>query len=415
LILAQFIALSRRIIQKDKIFSVIKYPNRVKIDAYHLPGAEGSAYREFYPSMSIPVYVTKRVMVSIPVLLAVSVIGFTLMRYDITVGPLDIPTGQQTSLHLLDELRFKNPIDPIANLRQNPAITRSALIQETERLGLDKPMPVQYWLWITHLLQFHPENLLNGKPHEFFTPDLGKTFNGEDVFDVIVSRAGNTLILNFLVFVFSWLVAIPVGIYAALHWRSTIDRTLTALTAFGMSFPSFVLALLMALFAAKTGWFPLGGIRSGNFASLNFLEKGLDILWHMVLPAFVLTVGSLSSIQRQMRGNLLDVLAAEYVRTARAKGLAENQVIYRHAVRTAINPLVTLLGYELAAMLSGALLVETVLNFPGLGQLMYKSALETDTNLVMASLLMSAVLLVLGNLAADILLKFVDPRIELDS
>lgn len=365
--------------------------------------------------MSIPVYVTKRVMVSIPVLLAVSVIGFTLMRYDITVGPLDIPTGQKTSLHLLDETRFKNPIDPIANLRQNPAITRSALIQETERLGLDKPMPVQYWLWITHLLQFHPENLLNGKPQEFFTPDLGKTFNGEDVFDVIVSRAGNTLILNFLVFVFSWLVAIPVGIYAALHWRSTIDRTLTALTAFGMSFPSFVLALLMALFAAKTGWFPLGGIRSGNFASLNFLEKGLDILWHMVLPAFVLTVGSLSSIQRQMRGNLLDVLAAEYVRTARAKGLSENQVIYRHAVRTAINPLVTLLGYELAAMLSGALLVETVLNFPGLGQLMYKSALETDTNLVMASLLMSAVLLVLGNLAADILLKFVDPRIELDS
>jgi peptide/nickel transport system permease protein len=230
---------------------------------------------------------------------------------------------------------------------------------------------------------------------------------------VIVSRAGNTLLLNVLVFLFSWLVAIPVGIYAALHWRSNADRALTAITAFGMSFPSFVLALLMALFAAKTGLFPLGGIRSDNFDSLNIVEKFIDVLRHLTLPAFVLTVGGLSSIQRQMRGNLLDVLAAEYVRTARAKGLPENQVIYRHAVRTAINPLVTLFGYELAAMLSGALLVETVLNFPGLGQLMYKSVLETDTNLVMASLLMSSVLLVIGNLASDIMLKCVDPRIEL--
>ena len=116
--------------------------------------------------------------------------------------------------------------------------------------------------------------------------------------------------------------------------------------------------------------------------------------------------------QRQMRGNLLDVLESEYIRTARAKGLPENTVIYKHAVRTAINPLVTMMGYEVSALLSGSVLVETVLGFPGLGQLMYKAAIETDVNLVMASLMMSAILLVLGNLIADILLKFVDPRIE---
>ncbi|MEB3285865.1 MAG: ABC transporter permease [Vampirovibrionales bacterium] len=368
--------------------------------------------------MSIPVYIVKRVAVSVPILLVVSVIGFTLMRYDITLGPIDIPAGilsdKNASWRVMDQVRFKNPIDPMANLKQNPAISKAALDQETRRLGLDKPMHVQYWLWLTSLLQFHPEALFKGNVGGFFTPDLGKTFNGEEVFGVIVSRAGNTLLLNVFVLFFAWLIAIPIGIYAALNWRKTSDRLMTTFTAFGMSFPSFVLALLAAVFAVQTGWFPLGGIRSESFDTLSLPGKVWDILHHLILPGLVLTVGGLSSIQRQMRGNLLDVLAAEYIRTARAKGLPENQVIYRHAVRTAINPLVTLFGYELAALLSGALLVETTLNFPGLGQLMYKSVIETDTNLVMASLLMSSALLVLGNLASDILLKFVDPRIELD-
>lgn len=338
---------------------------------------------------------------SIPTLFVISLIGFFMMRYDITIGPVDIamPGGDAQAIHILDEYRFKNPIDPMANMRNNPAISRAALLQETRRLGLDKPMHEQYWLWLTHLFQL--------------PPDLGKTFTGEDVSWVIISRAGNTLMLNVIVLVFSWLVAIPVGVYAALHWRSGLDRALTALSAVGMSFPSFVLALLAAVLAVKTGLFPLGGIRSEHFETLNPLAQVWDIFMHLALPALVLTVGGLSSIQRQMRGNLLDVLAAEYVRTARAKGLPENVVIYKHAVRTAINPLITLLGYEMAALLGGSILVETVLNFPGLGQLMYKAALETDTNLVMASLLMSAGLLVIGNLLADILLKLVDPRVEL--
>lgn len=344
--------------------------------------------------MSIPVYIVKRILISIPTLIIISMIGFLLMRFDFTVGPIDLP-----GVHILDEIRIHNPIDPLANLRNNPAISRAALVQETHRIGLDQPMHVQYWRWVTSLLSW--------------PPDLGKTFSGDDVTWVIMLRAGNTLMLNVLVLAISWLVAIPIGIYAALHWRSGTDRTMTILAALGMSLPSFVVALLMAVLAVKTGLFPLGGIVSENFDLMNPFSKALDILRHLTLPAIVLTIGGLSSIQRQMRGNLLDVLAAEYVRTARAKGLPENKVIYRHAVRTAINPLVTLMGYELSALLGGSILVETVLNFPGLGQLMYKAVLETDTNLVMTSLLMSAALLVLGNLLADILLKFVDPRIEL--
>jgi peptide/nickel transport system permease protein len=180
-----------------------------------------------------------------------------------------------------------------------------------------------------------------------------------------------------------------------------------------MAMPSFVVALLMAVFAVKTGLFPLGGITSDNFDSLDPLSKVIDLARHLALPVIVVTIGGIAGLQRQMRGNLLDVLGAEYVRTARAKGLPENKVIYKHAVRTAINPLVTLLGYEFSALLSGTILIETVLGFPGLGALTYKAVQETDTNLVMASLVMSSIMLVLGNLLADILLKVVDPRIEL--
>ena len=243
---------------------------------------------------------------------------------------------------------------------------------------------------------------------------MGRTFTGDDVARVILERAGNTVLLNVLVMFFSWLVAIPLGIYAALHWRSTLDRLMTAFAAIGMSFPSFVLALLMLMAVVNYNIpLPIGGLVSDNFDRLGPLEKVGDMAMHLILPVFILTIGGLSSIQRQMRGNLLDVLGSEYIRTARAKGLPENQVIYKHAVRTAINPLVTMLGYEFAGLLGGSLLVEMVLNYPGLGRLMYQAAIETDTNLVMASLIMSAGMLVLGNLLADIFLKVVDPRIEL--
>jgi peptide/nickel transport system permease protein len=228
-----------------------------------------------------------------------------------------------------------------------------------------------------------------------------------------LQRAGNTLLLNVVTLLVSWGIALPLGILAAIRWRSLADRGLTVMSTVGMAVPGFVLALLMALFAAWTGWFPLGGLTSNQFPELSWPEQVWDIARHLALPVFVLSIGSIAELQRQMRGNFLEVLDAEYVRTARAKGLPEFVVLYKHALRNALNPLITLLGYELAGLLSGALLVEIVLGYPGLGYLMYQAVLQGDTNLVMASLLMSAILLVVGNLMADILLKVVDPRIEL--
>jgi peptide/nickel transport system permease protein len=363
--------------------------------------------------MSIPLYILRRILSAIPTLLIISMISFFMMRYDFSVGPINLPTGGGHEIQLMEAMRFKNPINPLAGIETNPQISEAAKVQIRHVMGLDQPLYVQYWRWLTNFFSFHPAEIARGNWAGFFTPSLGITFAGEDVLELLMKRGGNTLLLNVAVFLASWLIALPLGIFAALRWRSLLDRMMTALAAVGMSLPNFVLALLLAMFAAQTGLFPLGGIRSENYNQLNPLAQMIDVGMHLALPALVMIVGSLAGVQRQMRGNLLDVLAKEYIRTARAKGLPEDQVIYKHAVRTALNPLITMLGYEFSSLLGGAILVETVLGFPGLGQLTYKAVIETDTNLVMASIILSAAMLVAGNLFADILLKFADPRIEL--
>jgi peptide/nickel transport system permease protein len=213
---------------------------------------------------------------------------------------------------------------------------------------------------------------------------------------------------------FTWLIAIPAGVYAAVHRGKLIDKAFGLLTTVGMSMPTFLMALLLLMFALATRWLPIGGLTSPDFYEKDVLGQFLDISQHLIIPVTVLTFVGLAGIQRQMRGNLLDVLRAEYVRTARAKGLPEDRVIYHHALRNAINPLITLLGFEFAALLSGAALTETVLAYPGLGRLTLEAVLTKDMNLVMASLMLGSIMLIMGNLLADVLLKFVDPRIALE-
>ncbi len=363
--------------------------------------------------MPIYLYILKRVLIAIPTLLIVSMISFFIMRYDVTIGPLSLPMGGH-SVQILKEYHFKNPIDPLAELRQNPQISKAAYEHEKARLGLDKPFYMQYWLWISHIFHFDFSELKTGRFWLVFQPDFGKSFSGEEVSRILMTRIPNTLILNLLTLLSCWLIAIPLGVYAALHWRSKADSFLTVFSAVGMAAPSFVIALLLAVIAVKIGWPPVGGITSDNFDHLTLLQKTGDLAAHLVLPVIVLTISGIAGLQRQMRGNLLDVLEAEYVRVARAKGLPENKVIYKHAVRTAINPLVTMFGYEFAGLLSGAALVEMVLRFPGLGFTALEAVRQTDTNLAMTVLVLGAVLLVAGNLLGDILLKLVDPRIELE-
>lgn len=322
--------------------------------------------------MSIPVYILKRILQALPLLLIISIMSFIMLKLA--------------------------PIDPLAHLRANPAISMAAIKAEEERLGLNQPPVIQYLIWLS--------NLVRG--------DLGVSVQGASVFVLLMQRAGNTLLLSSFSILATWLLAIPAGIYAAVYRGKIADKIFGILSAVGMSMPSFLLALLLLMFALWTGWFPIGGLTSQDFYDKDALGQVFDIAHHLVIPVTVLTFIGIAGIQRQMRGNLLEVLRAEYVRTARAKGLPENVVLYRHALRNAINPLLTLFGFEFAALLSGAALTETVLAYPGLGRLTLEAVLTKDMNLVMASLMLGAVMLILGNLIADILLKIADPRITLD-
>ena len=322
--------------------------------------------------MSIPVYLLKRTLQALPLLFIISVMSFTMLKLA--------------------------PIDPLAHLRANPAISVAAIKAEEERLGLNKPPVLQYFFWLGNLFQ----------------GDLGVSVTGGSVAVLLFQRAGNTLLLSSLSIFFTWLIAIPGGIWAAVHRGKFVDKLWGIFSGVSMAMPAFLFAMLFLMFALYTGCLPIGGLTSGDFYELGPFQQFLDLAHHLVIPVTVLTFVNIAHIQRQMRGNLLDVLKAEYVRTARAKGLPEDVVIYRHALRNAINPLLTLLGFEFAALLSGAALTETVLAFPGLGRLTLEAVQTKDMNLVMASIMLGAFMLILGNLLADILLKVADPRITLD-
>ena len=315
-------------------------------------------------------YIIKRILQTIPLLIMISIISFFIIRL--------------------------SPVDPLAELKLNPSVSPATVERESKRLGLDKPIIVQYGKWA----------------FSFVKGDLGVTSTGEKVSKKLAERIPNTLLLTTLVILLTWLVGVPLGIIAAVKWKTPFDRILTVLTSIGMAIPSFFFAVLLLLFAVKTGWFPIGGLTSPNYSEMSFWGKFCDIAYHLILPVFVLFTISLAGLQRQMRANMLDVLDSDYVKFARAKGLSEFKVVYKHALRNAVNPMITLLGFEFAGLLSGAALTEYVFQYPGLGRLILEAVLKSDINLVMASLMMGAVMLVAGNLIADILLILTDPRIR---
>lgn len=314
--------------------------------------------------------ITKRILQTIPLLIIVSLISFFIIRL--------------------------SPIDPLAELRLNPSISQETLNKEMQRLNLDKPIAVQYISWAK----------------SFIKGDLGYTSSGEKVSTKLKERIPNTLLLTFIVILMTWSAGIPLGILAAIKKESAFDRILTVISSIGMAIPSFFFAILMLIFAVKTGLFPVGGLTSYNFNEMNFSSKIIDISRHVILPSLVLFTISLSGLQRQVRANMLEVLDTDYIKFARAKGLSESKVIFKHALRNAINPLITLLGFEFAGLLSGAALTEYVFQYPGLGRLILEAVMKSDINLVMASLMMGTIMLVLGNLLADILLMITDPRVR---
>ncbi|MEG4321693.1 MULTISPECIES: ABC transporter permease [unclassified Microcoleus] len=294
------------------------------------------------------------------------------------------------------------PGNYLDTLSQNPKISPETLKQLEQQFGLDKPAIVQYGLWLKQILT---------------QGNFGTSFVYQrSVASLLWERVPATLLMAIASLLVTWAIALPLGIVAAVNQNRTVDRVLQVVSYTGQGFPSFITALLLLFFAQNTSpLFPVGGMTSIDHADLPWWGQILDYCWHLILPTIALSVTGFAGLQRLMRGQLLDVLRQDYIRTARAKGLPDNRVIYIHALRNAINPLVTLLGFEFASLLSGAFIAEFFFNWPGLGKLTLEAVNNQDLYLVMASLMMGATMLIVGNLFADLLLKAVDPRIKLEN
>jgi peptide/nickel transport system permease protein len=267
-----------------------------------------------------------------------------------------------------------------------------------KRYGLDKPAYERFLIWITN----------------FVRGDFGEAFRYNlPVSQLIFDRLGMTLVFSGLSLIFSWVVAIFVGVYSATHRYTIPDYIITVLQFIGLSVPNFLLALVLMVFAQDVLHMEVGGLYSSAYVNAPWsFAKFLNLLNHMWIPILVIAASGTAWLSRVMRANLLDVLNMQYVQTARAKGLNENVVIWKHAFRNAIHPLIMVLGGSLPGLISGETVVSMVLNLPTTGPLYFNALLDKDMYLAGAFLVFLAVALLVGNLGADILLAWVDPRIR---
>lgn len=292
------------------------------------------------------------------------------------------------------------PGDFLTAFRQDPNISPDTLAELEKNFGLDQPIWGQYFNWLRQVVtQF----------------DFGISFAYQrPALEILWERVPNTLLMSLASLVVTWAIAIPFGIVGAINQNRWLDRLLQLLSYFGQGFPTIITGLLLLFFAQlTTPLFPVGGRTSLYHDDLNWVGQILDVAWHLILPTLALSITSFAGLQRIMRGQLLDVLRQDYIQTARAKGLPENRVIYVHALRNAINPLITILGFEFSSLLSGSFIIENYFSWPGLGTLTLEAVQKQDLYLIMAALVLGAVMLIIGNLLADLALSFVDPRIKL--
>ncbi len=264
--------------------------------------------------------------------------------------------------------------------------------------GLDKPLHIQYLDWIKRFLHL----------------DFGNSLvDGRKVIDKIFERIPVTLTINILSLTLIFVVAVPIGILSATKQYSLFDKLSTIFVFIGFSTPTFWLALLlMIFFGVYMGILPISGIQSIDVSNMGPFERLLDWIKHLILPVGVSAFGGIAGLSRYSRSSMLEVIRQDYIRTAKAKGLPESKIIFRHAFRNALMPIVTILGLSIPGLIGGGVIFETIFAIPGMGQLFYSSTMARDYPTIMGILVIGAVLTLIGNLIADISYAIVDPRIR---
>lgn len=316
------------------------------------------------------VYITKRLLQAAPILIGITLLTFLIMQLA--------------------------PGDPMRTMI-NPRVSAEELARAEASLGLDKPLLVQYFNWL----------------REIFRGNLGYTVKtGQPVAELIMDRLPATLLLTGTAFLLSFSLGIPLGVYSATHKYSKTDYALTVVSFIGISIPSFFFGIAMIyLFAVKLNWVPTSGLQTINMVG-NPLEILIDRLKHLVMPAIVLALPQMASVMRFTRSSMIEVMTHDYIRTARAKGLGESVVRFKHALRNAAIPVITIFGISIPFLFGGAYITETIFNWPGMGSLGISAITAREYPVIMGLNLFTSTLVLLGNLLADVLYAFVDPRIR---
>lgn len=318
-------------------------------------------------------YIAKRLLLMVPLIIGITLITFLVVHLP-PGGPVEVET----------EMSMKASAQARENLKK--------------LYGLDKPLHEQYFDWLKRLV----------------TLDFGTSFvDGKPVIKKIGERIPVTLEINILSLIIIFAIAIPVGVIAATRQYSLFDKLSTIFVFVGFSTPTFWLALLcMILFGVTLGLLPISGIRSIDASQMGTVERLLDHLKHLIMPVTLSAFGGIAGLSRYSRSSMLEVIRQDYIRTARAKGLAESTVLSRHALRNALMPVVTILGLSVPGLIGGAVIFETIFAIPGMGQLFFSSAMARDYPTIMGVLVIGAVLTLIGNLLADISYALIDPRIR---
>jgi peptide/nickel transport system permease protein len=281
----------------------------------------------------------------------------------------------------------------------NPRISAQAKENLRKLYGLDQPLHLQYAQWVKRVVAM----------------DFGTSFvDGQKVAQKIMERMPITIVINLLSLILIFMIALPIGIYSATHPDSAFDKAATVFVFVGFATPGFWLALMMMiLFGVVLEWLPISGYQSLDIGGMSFSERLWDWTGHLLLPVFVSAFGGLAGISRYTRAEMVEVIRQDYIRTARAKGLSETVVVYKHALRNALIPIITILGLSVPGLIGGSVIFETIYAIQGMGLLFYQSVMARDYPTIMGVTVLGTILTLIGNLLADISYAYANPTVRL--